>query len=186
MSENNKNQQYKPLEDVAKGEDKELGDLIDKQILRFSRDIGKHLSESLEPELLLLKGHLLIEYYLGLLLILNDEKKEILEETFYKKIQRSKELNIVGDPYMESIFCLNRLRNRMAHELEYTISESDVDSISMPFGKEYILKKMDAIEENHSNSIKKLLRWFFEKNLRKILISTIIKIDKEKKAFKKE
>jgi hypothetical protein len=41
---------------------------------------------------------------------------------------------------------LNKLRNKLGHELEYVLSESDVDELGYINGKEYVFEKYDFVE----------------------------------------
>ena len=42
---------------------------------------------------------------------------------------------------------LNKLRNKLAHELDYEISIEDIDSIGIPLGKEYSKFKIERGED---------------------------------------
>lgn len=171
LDQKNKNS-YKSIETL------ELDGIIDKQLERFESDTKKHLPSSLDTTSLLLKGHLLSEYHLGILLVLFGENHDILEKTFFEKINRCQVMKILDERNIGSLIRLNKLRNRMAHELEYVISESDVDFIGMIFGKEYVIEKLESVGTEKRS---KLLYWVLDKNLRGILVKTISKLYEEKK-----
>ena len=93
---------------------------------------------------LIIKAHLLCEYYVNQLLILRGlcSFKEVDSLKFWEKIKKAFEN---GKPNEKLAFNylnqLNKLRNRVGHELEYSLSESDVDSLGYVAGKDYILEK---------------------------------------------
>jgi len=87
---------------------------------------------SLEPktdlELILLKGHLLLEKVIET--VLNRYGiREIENYSFYKKIIELKKVvphEIKNkDLIIESLIILNRLRNKLAHELDYEVENDD-------------------------------------------------------------
>ena len=108
--------------------------------------INKFLSDEKPSDILIIKAHLLCEYYINQILILREtcSVKDIESLTFNEKIQKAFNLN---DKDEKLIFDytnrLNKLRNKVGHELEYSLSESDVDSLGYIQGKEYILEKYD-------------------------------------------
>lgn len=117
-----------------------------KHLEALNRKVGKFLAESNDSDILIIKAHLICEYYLNQILILKGlcEAKDINNMTFSEKNQKalSKTDKMESETY-ESLRALNRLRNRVGHELEYVISESDVDSLGLLKGKEYVLRKYD-------------------------------------------
>ncbi len=120
---------------------------------KFIRAAGSNLDEVT----MVLRSHLLAEYYFDHILLANIPRGDMLIEnkfTFWQKITIVESLNIVAKEVIDSIKGLNAVRNSCAHSLEYKISESDVDKIGRPFGKKYLDDKM-----NRNKSVKELLHW---------------------------
>ena len=97
--------------------------------------IETHLQQQTEPELLLLKGHLILEQCLNELLRSYMPKSgsvESLNFTFAKKLDvllaLGHKLYVVGGGGEEHIKEVNRIRNRLAHRLDYPELRSDLGS----------------------------------------------------------
>jgi hypothetical protein len=108
--------------------------------------IDKFLSDEKPADILIIKAHLLCEYYVNQLLVFREKcsHQELESLTFNQKINKAFNLSDkkekVSFDYTNK---LNKLRNKVGHELEYSLSESDIDTLGYVQGKEYILNKYD-------------------------------------------
>lgn len=120
--------------------------------LKVLRDkLTRFLSPETPPDVLIIKAHLICEYYINQILILKElcSVREINKLGFYDKLKKVREN--FGPEYNDNFNAaatLNKLRNKVGHELEYTLSESDVDELGFYRGKEYVLEKYDIQELN--------------------------------------
>jgi hypothetical protein len=96
-------------------------------------NLERHLLHQSEPELLLLKGHLILEQCLNHLLesYLNDASSlEKLNLTFARKLDLLVALGhrsfSIGSGGAEHIRELNRIRNRLAHTLDFAPHEKEL------------------------------------------------------------
>ena len=131
---------------------------IDRSIKTLMEKIDRFLSEKNPSDVLIIKSHLICEYYLNQILILNGKStaKEIDKLSFFDKANKAFDLQNQGQKNThDRIVKLNQLRNRVGHELEYTLSESDVDTLGYFTGKEYVLKKyeFDKLEDLLRNTL---------------------------------
>ena len=118
----------------------------DFHIVDLAKKIKTFLSDEKPSDVLIIKAHLLCEYYINQLLILREicSVKEMESFTFHEKIEKVFDLNNVEEKItFDYVNRLNRLRNKVGHELDYTLSESDVDLLGYVQGKEYIFQKYD-------------------------------------------
>jgi hypothetical protein len=94
---------------------------------------------------------LLVEYYLEQIIHSQLKRADIFlteaRPTFSTKILLVKSLDVVDDNLMTSVSNLNKVRNLCTHEMEYSISEANIDLIGRPFGKTYIETKRDRKDE---------------------------------------
>jgi hypothetical protein len=117
-----------------------------KHLKVLSGKLSTFLSADKPSDVLIIKAHLICEYYLNQILILKEicSDKDIDELSFYDK---SNKAFASGDAeqkiLLKSLRILNKLRNRVGHELEYKFLESDVDKLGFVSGKEYVLKKYE-------------------------------------------
>lgn len=114
------------------------------------KDLLRKINLFLDPEkpedILIIKAHLLCEYYVNQLLILREtcSAKELESLTFNEKIKKAFKLDDKDEKLVfDYANRLNKLRNKVGHELDYTLSESDVDSLGYVQGKDYILNKYE-------------------------------------------
>ncbi len=106
---------------------------------------------------IVLRSHLLVEYYLDQIILLNIPRGDVLLDQKFSFIQKTyivESLEVLPERLINSVKNLNSIRNRCSHDLDYKISEVDVDKIGMPFGKSYL-----EIKRDHFDSIKTLLHW---------------------------
>lgn len=133
VNENNNNTLDKILESDAE---------THKNIIR--NKIEKFLSKEKSSDVLIIKSHLICEYYINQILIIKElcKAKEVKDLDFYHKVNKALSINNPEEKILhEKIIELNKLRNKVGHELEYILSESDVDSLGYISGKDYILEK---------------------------------------------
>ena len=94
--------------------------------------LDKHLSEVDDAELLLLKGHLILEQVLNELLLLHFKDRKHLEDL---NLMFSKKLSLLAG--LEGPFArmhsniahlkeINRIRNKLAHQLEFDAYHADL------------------------------------------------------------
>ena len=84
-------------------------------------------------ELILLKGHLILEVFVENLLC-NGSLEQFVTSSFYKKVSV---LNQLQGCHLENVeviqqhlFTLNKIRNKFAHEWGFSVSESDLEGWS--------------------------------------------------------
>lgn len=126
------------MENNKPKENLHIADLIKK--------INKFLSDEKPADILIIKAHLLCEYYINQLLIFREKcsHQELESLTFSQKINKTFSLNDKNEKIsFDYINKLNKLRNKVGHELEYSLSESDIDALGYVQGKEYIVNKYD-------------------------------------------
>ncbi len=92
-----------------------------------------------DPVLTILRVHLLTEHYLERLIHLSlpraDRVINAARLSYYQKLILVDSCNVIPDQLIQSLKGLNRVRNHCAHELEKTISWSEVELIAQPMGK---------------------------------------------------
>lgn len=146
------------------------------------KKVNIFLSEDKPADVLIIKAHLLCEYYINQLLILKEicSAKDIESQSFYQKMEKARTVFNFQDDLQKKAFekigRLNKLRNEVGHELNYALSESDVDALGYLDGKQYILDKYDVetdIERLRSILISVVVSIA-------LLLMTIIKTEKQK------
>ena len=119
-----------------------------REVLRTK--FNKQVSIEHEPVLMVLRAHLLIENFLERFICLNIVRGDRLISknfTFANKLTIVHALDVVPDSYIQSINQLNKIRNRFSHNMDSSISNSDVDRIGSPLGKPYTKIKHDNPQE---------------------------------------
>lgn len=170
-------------------EDEALREKIKKEAEKhannFIEKIKKFLSSENPSDVLIIKAHLLCEYYFDQMLILKEltSANDLKKLTFFHKVKKISE----NDSSMKSdeqfrkainlCYGLNKLRNKVGHELDFVLAESDVDGLGYIIGKSYILKKHDfkSLEHNLLDILQNIVT---EVN---ILCSSLIFTEKFKK-----
>ena len=118
--------------------------------------IWDHCNYELDPELIVLRGHLVSERYIERfikIILLKGER--ILDKgrlSYVQKLQLMDSFGIIEDDLIACHRQLNKLRNKMAHELGYEITMEDVDSIGSQMGKTYA-----RVKDERGNDLKNLL-----------------------------
>ncbi|MEO6513452.1 MAG: hypothetical protein ABIR37_02055 [Candidatus Saccharimonadales bacterium] len=101
-----------------------------------------------------LNCHLVAEYFLEQIIHAQIPRADVLltegRLTFSNKLLLVKSLDVIDDKVIASLKGLNRVRNLCSHELEYKITDANVDLIGRPYGKEYI-----EVKREHPNDILK-------------------------------
>jgi hypothetical protein len=116
--------------------------------------VMSHIGKNSPVEYVILKGHMMIEYYLNQIMVWHF--KDAYQKTnmsFYSKLQEAEKLKILSPANISAIRALNRLRNKLSHELHYVMTESDIDSIGFSVGKEYLKDKY-----KHESDTRELLK----------------------------
>lgn len=89
----------------------------------------------------LLSTHLVVEHFLEQIIIASISRGDILitdaHLSFSSKLMIVRSLDNVRDYLCTSVKHLNTVRNRCSHSLEYSITDTDIDLIGRPFGREY-------------------------------------------------
>ncbi len=103
----------------------------------------KTLKESDDSRYLavLLRFHLLIEYYLDLIISVYLKKGLSLLDnnlSFSQKLSIVDSFGLVPENIILSIKKLNSVRNKAAHDMDYVITERDIDSIGRCYGNNYL------------------------------------------------
>lgn len=130
---------------------------IDTHFEAFNSKLIKYLGDGKESDVLVIKTHLICEKYLDQILIVQEKctASELQDLGFRDKLDKTSLSS--GDDFDKKVFQilnqLNKIRNRVGHELEYKVSESDVDSMGYVIGKKYIETKY----RDNPNDHKKLL-----------------------------
>lgn len=112
--------------------------------------IQKFLKDEDKADLLIIKSHLLCEYYLNQILVLEDkcEGGKLDDLTFSQKLEKALNSDSSFDSKTKKIVSkLNSIRNKVGHELEYQLSESDLDRLGFVIGKEYLVEKYKQKED---------------------------------------
>lgn len=113
-----------------------------------------------DKELLILRGHIAIEFFLNDIIEKYLPKgKELLSErfNFYKKLKIIESFNIVQPEALDFITTLNEIRNKCAHKLEFRISEKDIDNLGQCIPDEYSKLTGHDLEETLFNMITTIL-----------------------------
>ena len=140
-----------------------IGKELDHQLDQLGKLFDEHTKSISNLEYMALKGHLLIEYYLNLLLVLKsnpDELKNIEDISFFQKVFKLKDLKLNNlKPWVvDSLFKLNKIRNNLSHSLDYKISETDIDSLGFNLGKKYIHRKLSIEKISNMQNLLWVLR----------------------------
>jgi len=122
----------------------------------YLEDFSKHIAGDNLAEILL-KGHLLVETYLDhAMLFIFDREAKVRSKSFYTKVNDLKPKNCFNNHSVaiECLFQLNKARNDLAHDLNFSITLPQIDEIGYPLGRKYIMRRY-AKDLDH----KKLLIW---------------------------
>lgn len=152
---------------------------ISKHVRVLKDKLNKFLSEDKPPDVLIIKAHLICEYYIDQILVLEDicPVKDMRRLAFSQKLEKVEDkLSEVQKESLNALRTLNTLRNKVGHELEYTLSEFDVDSLGFFRGKDYVLEKYDF--EDLSESLRNTLTHIVVDSA--LLVFTIVDVKKNK------
>ena len=117
-----------------------------KHFQAMSKKIDRFLTEQNPSDVLIIKAHLICEYYINQILVLRDicSMHDTRNMTFFVKNEKAFNQSDASEKAIfTSLKTLNNLRNKVGHELEYFLSESDIDGLGSQRGKEYIIRKYD-------------------------------------------
>ncbi len=141
-------------------------------------DFSRHIDPEKDPFVILLKGHLLLEYYLNQIVLLSTKGiKDIDKKGFFEKIKilESVDANLFIDGTFDSLKKLNEIRNRLSHSLNFKITESEIDTVGFYFGKEYVLEKY-----KNPNNKEFLLKWVLKCMARDVFYRIYAEVAKSK------
>ncbi len=106
---------------------------------------------------IILRCHSVAEYFLDQIILTSLSRGDLIitdgHFTFNNKLLLVRSLNVVKDDILTSIKHLNTVRNNCSHQMDYSVSEGDIDLIGRPFGKDYSEsrrknKKIDDLLKN--------------------------------------
>lgn len=129
----------KEKEDPTDKIDKEADRLIDK----INEDFRKHVAKGNLSEILI-KGHLLVEHYMDhVMLLIFDKKANVRKKSFYTKVKELGKTDCFADKEatIGSLYSLNEVRNELAHQLDFKVTFSQVETIGYNFGKKFVLER---------------------------------------------
>lgn len=136
-----------PSKPPAKSSAKSPASKIDIASKNLTDKIEKFLGKISSSDVLIIKAHLISEYYINQILIL----KQIMDPSGLDRKTFSHKIDLLFDPrnntkptemlLYDKAKKLNLLRNKVGHQLEFALSETDIDSIGFYFGKDYINQK---------------------------------------------
>ena len=129
---------------------------------QHSDEFQQYIEKEKDLSVILLKSHLLIEYYLDhLILLLKENHGNLRRIGFYEKLQilekQSPFFKKPGGTMLKSLYALNNVRNNLAHQLNFEISQSELDAIGYEIGREYIIEKYKI-----NGDRRKLLLWLIK------------------------
>lgn len=141
-------------------------------------DFIKHIEPEKQPFVILLKGHLLLEYYLNQIVLLYAKGiKNVERRGFFDKVSLLKTTD--GDLFKQETFSsllrLNELRNRLSHSLNFKITPSEIDTVGFCLGKNYVLAKY----ENPDNE-EVLLKWVLREIAQDVFYPIYVAVAKSK------
>ncbi|MBA3047587.1 hypothetical protein KKC83_06810 [Patescibacteria group bacterium] len=129
-----------------------------KEILNKELDkIDAAIKSQPEEIILVLQAHLFVENIIDEMLCSILKRGDILTEnnlSFYQKLLIIQASDIIESYLIDTLKRLNNIRNKFSHQLQYNLSEKDIDFIGAPFGERY--KK---IKKSDSEYPKVRLRW---------------------------
>ncbi len=148
----------KQEEDEKREENRELANLIDKVVLGFNSVVAKENDLST----ILLKGHLFLENFLEELIATLDINigMAVHKLTFAEKIEKLRSYVEKTTAYLcvdirnllPLLSAINQIRNDLAHDYNFSLSEANIDKIGVNLGSKYILNKYtegrDRTKEN--------------------------------------
>ena len=110
------------------------------EVYEFEYSLFKRTCKKTEkPVLMILRVHLLAEYYLERLIhTVLDRGDRIIDGgnlTYYQKVVLVSSFAIMEDKLIQALRGLNKVRNRCAHEIDKAIQMSEVELICRPFGE---------------------------------------------------
>lgn len=92
--------------------------------------VWANLDRKKDLELILLKGHLIIEFLLENLLT-NNGLQNCKKNSFFKKVEMLKNFSVNNTEELgkvtDHLLALNKIRNQFAHEWDFKISKSDIE-----------------------------------------------------------
>lgn len=101
----------------------------------------KTVPSSVEVVTMILRCHLLAEYYLDKLIELKIPRGDIITENrfqFYDKLIIVEAFDVIEKDLLDVLRKLNKIRNACSHVLSYEISEEDIDKLGAPLKASYI------------------------------------------------
>ena len=146
---NNLNKVQKSPTPISQSEQRQPTKKFNDGFIRFM----KAADPKNDPVLMILKCHLLAEFYMDKLLIAALPRGDILVDEdkvqlmFFNKLSVVEALNILSKKIIDSLKKLNKLRNDCSHEQDYEISECDIDKLGNPFGVDYLKQKKEISDK---------------------------------------
>lgn len=118
---------------------------------RFWRMVG---NPQFDTTYIALRCHLLTEYYIDQIIASKLPRGDLLVKqlSYSMKLSLLEALNDIPSNDLQSLRGLNRVRNQGSHEMDYAITEADIDKIGLSYGREYI-----ALKNKHHSDLRQLL-----------------------------
>lgn len=137
--------------------------MSDRSIRREDIDFDKFIKATSPVDELItmvLRVHLLSEYYLDRILLTKIPRADIFFEkarpTFASKLSLTKSFSFTARDILDSLKRLNDIRNKCSHDFNYSVSEADIDMVGRPFGKKYT-----KIKNEHGHKLNELAKMTF-------------------------
>ena len=176
------------MEEKQNVENENDRDEVTKLIRKVVGDFYKKIDKEKDLSVILLKGHLLIEHYLNyLIIVLHDTTERTDKKSFSEKIDILNNDGCLGSHVIASLRKLNDVRNNLSHELNYRLSESEVDRVGFNLGKKYIFRKF-SIDCDNDDDLRSLFLFVIDDVLFSVfqpLFKEILKKRKEESENKK-
>lgn len=132
----------------------EIGRKAEQFIASECERIGQICWSQGDPQMILLRAHLLVEHYMERLLCLYLRRGDKVIKhrfTFAQKLVLIEGLDAVSDKGCQAIRELNAVRNDMVHRMEREVKSPDIDAIGRPLGTDFT--EMKACYANNPHDL---------------------------------
>ena len=127
--------------------------LTDEKIIESQKRFEESLGDSLDPVIIVLKGHLFSENQLENLIFAGmprgDRVLEYGNLSYYQKLALVDSLDILPDNLISTFRGVNKLRNKLAHNLDTGVSYSEIVRVGSSLGKEFTQLKHESENDQH-------------------------------------
>lgn len=133
----------------------EANERINQILIREVAAMAESLEDKSGQVITTLRFHLVCENLLERIILAKLQRGDRIIKAnllFYKKLCLVDSFDIIDDSCIKALRKLNEIRNKCSHEADKQITESDIEQIGRPFGKDFIKEKVD-----HSGELEKYL-----------------------------